>query len=73
MNNLTQRLDEDRKVLTHEKLNQIEGEDQIIDANRTAEDLYYVLTEKQKATLPSVSTTATQDLPFSLGSIMYSP
>ena len=46
MGNLNQQLDKDRKVLDDLELNNVQGATTIVEPERCAEDLYYVLVEK---------------------------
>ena len=46
MENLNRKLDQDRKVLDLEELNQIEGANMLNQHDSCSEDLYYVLVEK---------------------------
>ena len=46
MRNLDRTLDQDRKVLTQDELNAIEGSEEIGDGDEASEGLYYVLVEK---------------------------
>ena len=46
MRNLNKALDQDRKVLDDYQLNNIEGAEDMVDRDRAAEDIYYVLVER---------------------------
>ena len=46
MKNLNRRLDQDRKVLSLEEVNSVDGATSIFNADSSSEDLYYVLVEK---------------------------
>ena len=46
MENLNRKLDQDRKVIDVEELNQVEGAAMLNQHDTCSEDLYYVLVEK---------------------------
>ena len=52
MRNLNRQLDKDRKVLSISELNEIEGAELITEGDNCSEDIYYVLVEKMRETLP---------------------
>ena len=46
LKNLNQRLDQNRKVLSRQDLNELDGSAELNDGVQASEDLYYVLVEK---------------------------
>ena len=61
MRNLNKALDRDRKVLDDNQLNQVEGAEEITDADRAAEDMFYVLVEKRREMQRCASTRVNQE------------